>query len=241
MSRRELRVSTRCFRALREDVHRSRKGSHHVYIDVKTHFRLKESQLQWKSPQSLAADPWRNAPRPINSRHGWDKPGHDDVIKSMTIRDLKKTDWPAILRLNEESVHFLAPMDEAKLAKWSAAASYFRVVELEGQVAAFLMGFRKGDDYDGVNFAWFAQRYSDFVYVDRIVVAPEFRGRKLADLLYDDFESFARERVIRHLTCEVNVEPPNPVSLRFHEKRSFKEVGREAYAGKTVAMLHCPI
>jgi predicted GNAT superfamily acetyltransferase len=157
------------------------------------------------------------------------------------IRDLARKDWPEILRLNEESVHFLAPMDESKLAKWSDAASYFRVVELNGKVAAFLMGFRRGDDYDGVNFAWFAQRYSDFVYVDRIVVAPEYRGRRLADRLYDDFEAFAREHVIRHLTCEVNVEPPNPVSLRFHEKRGFKEVGREAYAGKTVAMLECPL
>ncbi|MBS0275425.1 MAG: GNAT family N-acetyltransferase [Proteobacteria bacterium] len=159
----------------------------------------------------------------------------------MTIRDLTKADWPAVLRLNEESVHFLAPMDEANLAKWSAAASYFRVVELEGKVAAFLLGFRKDDDYNGVNFAWFAQRYSDFVYVDRIVVAPEFRGRKLADQLYDDFEAFARGRAVRHLTCEVNAEPPNPVSLRFHEKRGFKEVGREKYAGKTVSMLHCPL
>jgi predicted GNAT superfamily acetyltransferase len=159
----------------------------------------------------------------------------------MTIRDLTKHHWPAVLRLNEESVHFLAPMDEAKLAKWSAAASYFRVVEMDGQVAAFLMGFRKGDDYDGVNFVWFARRYSDFVYVDRIVVAPDFRGRKLADRLYDDFESFARARAIPHLTCEVNVEPPNPVSLRFHARRGFQEVGREAYAGKIVAMLHRPL
>ncbi|MBS0276332.1 MAG: GNAT family N-acetyltransferase [Proteobacteria bacterium] len=159
----------------------------------------------------------------------------------MTIRDLAKPDWSEVLHLNEESVHFLAPMDEARLAGWSAAASYFRVVELDGKVAAFLMGFRKGDDYDGVNFAWFAQRYADFVYVDRIVVAPEFRGRKLADLLYDDCESFARAHAIRHLTCEVNVASPNPVSLRFHEKRGFQEVGREAYAGKTVAMLHCPL
>ena len=153
------------------------------------------------------------------------------------IRDLARRDWPEVLRLNEESVHFLSAMDEVKLEKWSAAASYFRVVELDGKVAAFLLGFRKGDDYDGVNFAWFAQRYSDFLYVDRIVVAPDYRGRKLADLMYDDFEAFARDRGIRHLTCEVNVEPPNPVSLRFHEKRGFREVGREAYTGKTVAML----
>jgi len=157
------------------------------------------------------------------------------------LRAAKKSDWPAILRLNEESVHFLSPMDEAKLAMWSAAASYLRVVEQGGTVAAFLLAFRKGDDYAGVNFAWFAARYDDFLYVDRVVVAPDFRGQKLADLLYDDIEAFARARGIPRATCEVNAEPPNPVSLRFHERRGFREVGREGYAGKTVSMLECPL
>ncbi|HSM94596.1 MAG TPA: GNAT family N-acetyltransferase [Rhizomicrobium sp.] len=153
------------------------------------------------------------------------------------LRPATKADWPSILVLNEESVHFLSPMDEAKLAQWSAAASYLRVVVQGGRLAAFLLGFRKGDDYAGVNFAWFATRYDDFVYVDRVVVAADFRGQKLADLLYDDVEAFARAHGIPRVTCEVNVEPPNPVSLRFHERRGFREVGRERYAGKTVAML----
>jgi predicted GNAT superfamily acetyltransferase len=153
------------------------------------------------------------------------------------LRDAARPDWRSLLALNEESVHFLSPMDETKLTKWSAAASYLRVVEQGGEIAAFLLAFRKGDDYAGVNFRWFAERYDDFIYVDRIVVAPAFRGQKLADLLYDDIGAFARERGIPSVTCEVNVEPPNPVSLRFHEKRGFQEVGREGYAGKTVAML----
>jgi hypothetical protein len=99
------------------------------------------------------------------------------------------------------------------------------------------MAFRKGDAYDGTNFAWFAARYADFLYVDRVVVAPEFRGRKLADLFYDDLEAFARARGVARLTCEVNIAPPNPVSLRFHARRGFREVGQVSYAGKTVAML----
>lgn len=153
------------------------------------------------------------------------------------LRDAARPDWPFILALNEESVQFLSPMDEARLAAWSAAASYLRVVEAAGQVAAFLLAFRKGDDYAGVNFAWFSARYDDFFYVDRVVVSPEFRGRRLADRLYDDLEDFARMRGVSRITCEVNVEPPNPVSLRFHDRRGFREVGREAYAGKIVAML----
>jgi predicted GNAT superfamily acetyltransferase len=159
----------------------------------------------------------------------------------MMIRRLARADEPEVLRLNEEAVHFLSPMGEEKLANWATSSSYLRVVEEGGKVAAFLLAFRKGDDYAGVNFAWFAERYDDFVYVDRIVVAPEFRGRRLAGRLYDDLEAFARARAIPRVTCEVNVEPPNPVSLRFHEKRGFEEVGRKAYAGKIVAMLQRPL
>lgn len=155
------------------------------------------------------------------------------------IRDAAKSDWPAILALNAESVHFLSPMDEVRLAALAKAASYLRVIAEDGKTAAFLMAFRKGDAYDGTNFAWFAQRYDDFLYVDRVVVAPEFRGRKFADRFYDDLESFARARGVVRITCEVNAEPPNPVSLRFHERRGFREVGQLLYSGKVVAMLAC--
>jgi predicted GNAT superfamily acetyltransferase len=155
------------------------------------------------------------------------------------IRDAARSDWPAILSLNEAFVHFLSPMDEALLAKFANAASYLRVIVEGGVIAAFLLAFRKGDDYAGTNFAWFSARYDDFLYVDRVVVAPEFRGKKLADIFYDDLEAFARARGVSLITCEVNAEPPNPVSMRFHERRGFREVGQVPYAGKTVAMLAC--
>jgi predicted GNAT superfamily acetyltransferase len=112
----------------------------------------------------------------------------------MNVRDAEKSDWPAILALNAESVHFLSPLDEARLTQLAKAACYLRVVEEDGKFAAFLMGFRKGADYDSPNFLWFDALEGDFVYVDRVVVSPEFRGRKLADCLYDDFESFARAK-----------------------------------------------
>ena len=153
------------------------------------------------------------------------------------LRDATETDRPVILALNAESVHFLSPMDAARLAALSRAASYLRVIEEDGTVAAFLLAFRKGDDYEGVNFAWFSARYSDFLYIDRVVVAQDFRGRRFADRLYDDLEAFAQAQGTPRLTCEVNAEPPNPVSLRFHERRGFRAVGLERYAGKTVAML----
>ena len=60
----------------------------------------------------------------------------------MIIRPATTADFPAILALNEASVHFLAPMDHSRLLGLSAGSSYHRVVEHEGQVLAFLLVFR---------------------------------------------------------------------------------------------------
>jgi len=152
-------------------------------------------------------------------------------------RDATRANWPAILALNEQSVEYLSPLDEPRLAQLASAACTFRVVEIGGTIAAFLLGFRKGANYDSPNFLWFNTRFDDFFYVDRVVVAPEFRGQKLADRLYDDFESAARAAGVTRITCEVNIEPPNPASLRFHERRGFREIGHQPYGDKkTVAM-----
>ena len=154
------------------------------------------------------------------------------------LRDATKADWPAILALNAADVHFLSPLDEARLAQLAAASCYLRVVEEEAGVAAFLLGFAQGAPYDSPNFRWFDSRFDAFLYVDRIVVAPAFRGRKLADRLYDDFEAAARARGAPRIVCEVNVAPPNPASLAFHTRRGFREIGRIPYGeGKTVALL----
>jgi predicted GNAT superfamily acetyltransferase len=155
------------------------------------------------------------------------------------LRDATRADWPAILVLNAESVHFLSPLDIHRLGELAAAAFYCRVAQGEGgAVAGFLLGFGKGAAYDSPNYRWFAAHYDAFAYIDRVVVAPAFRGQRLADLLYDDFESFARARGLTAMVCEVNVAPPNPVSLAFHARRGFVEVAQQPYGeGKTVAML----
>ena len=157
----------------------------------------------------------------------------------MILRDATRADWPAILALNAESVHFLSPLDIHRLAELAAAAFYLRVAQGEGgAVAGVLLGFGKGAAYDSPNYRWFDARYDAFAYIDRVVVAPAFRGQGVADRLYDDFEKFARARGLTSLVCEVNVEPPNPVSLAFHTRRGFAEVGRQPYGeAKVVAML----
>jgi len=99
---------------------------------------------------------------------------HEDRhLQDGHLRDAAPADWPAVLALNTGSVEHLSPMDEARLRSLAEASCYFRVIEVDGGVAGFLMAFRKGASYDGAIFQLFNARAADFVYIDRIVVAPE--------------------------------------------------------------------
>lgn len=157
------------------------------------------------------------------------------------LREATRADWPSILALNEDAVQFTGAMNAPRLEKLAGWACYLCVVERAGRVAAFLMGFREGTPYDSPNYVWFCNRFDHFHYVDRVVVAPQFRGQRLADLLYDDFEAFARMNGAPRITCEVNADPPNESSLRFHARRGFTEIDRQPYGAKIVAMFEKPL
>jgi uncharacterized protein len=154
------------------------------------------------------------------------------------VRDAERRDWPSMLALNAASVALLSPMDEARLAKLAGAACYFRVLEQSGAVVAFLLGFRRGADYDGEVFRLFeAREAGDFLYIDRVVVDAARRGQGLAGLLYDDIAGFARRARIEHLLCEAY--ETNAVSLRFHARLGFRVAGQHRLDGtaKTVTLL----
>jgi hypothetical protein len=55
--------------------------------------------------------------------------------------------------------------------------------------------------------------------------------------------AFAREAQLPRVTCEIDVEPPNPVSARFHARFGFREVGRQQYGEhrKTVSLQELPL
>ena len=147
------------------------------------------------------------------------------------IRDAVAHDFAAILALNAESVHFLSGLDAMRLRDLHAQSAYHRVVDVDGDVDAFLLAFREGADYDSPNYRSFAQHYPRFLYIDRVVVSAARQGRGLGALLYADIVAFARSRGIGPLTCEFDLDPPNPVSARFHARFGFREVGRQWLSG----------
>ena len=148
----------------------------------------------------------------------------------MEIRPAQVEDFPAILALNQASVAVLSPMDGDRLQTLHHQAALHWVMEQNEQVAAFLLAFREGSPYDSTNYQWFEQRYEQFLYIDRIVVSSQHRGQGIGSALYNKIITHAQASNIPKLTCEIDIEPPNKSSQRFHQKLGFTTVGTQATA-----------
>jgi uncharacterized protein len=147
------------------------------------------------------------------------------------IRDARPGDFESIVALNQEAVHFTSPMDLPRLIHLDTQSAYHRVIELDGETVAFLLALREGADYPNPNYGWFSERLDGFLYVDRIVISSSRQGERLGQALYDDLFAYAKEQEVGRICCEFDVDPPNPVSQRFHARYGFSEMGTQWVAG----------
>ncbi|MCP5026747.1 MAG: GNAT family N-acetyltransferase [Actinomycetia bacterium] len=160
------------------------------------------------------------------------------------LRDVAALDLDRVLELNTAAVPAVSLVDHAELEWFLETAEWFPVVELDGEVVAFLIGLAYPPDcgYQSENWAWFMNQFDSFAYVDRIVVDSAAHGQGIGQFLYREFVAHARGRFPR-LCAEVNTRPRNDQSLHFHEKFGFEEVGEQETGGgeKAVVMLSLDI
>ena len=107
------------------------------------------------------------------------------------------------------------------------------------ELRAFCITFGPGAPYQSSNYKWFSDRYETFVYLDRIAVSSQHQNKGYGAALYGALEQLMISDGINSLlACEVNLQPPNPGSLRFHHRLGFSEVGQhESKPGLIVSML----
>jgi predicted GNAT superfamily acetyltransferase len=154
----------------------------------------------------------------------------------VSTRSITTDDLPAVLALNNAHAAEVNALGADALAALVAVAAYARIVD--GGLG-FLLALSERTPVQGPNHAWFAARHPAFLYIDRVVVAPEARGRGLARGMYEDLAALAGDRP---LCCEVNLLPPNPGSLAFHERLGFRACGEavDPRNGKRVRYLVRP-
>ncbi len=159
----------------------------------------------------------------------------------MRLRDLTPLDLPVILVLNNAATPAVPTATEEELAALVGASSFgFAAVE-EDDVLGFVIGFAPGSDYASPNYRYFEDRGTDHLYVDRIVVAESARGMRIGQRLYERVIALAVEQGRAEVTCEVNLDPPNPGSLAFHDRMGFREVGQQETGYATVSLLARPL
>ena len=143
----------------------------------------------------------------------------------MFIREARASDFRNIVSINASEEEKTSPIDLARITQLNSWSAYHRVAVNEDQVLGFLLVMSHASGYDGANFRWFVDRYSSFLYVDRIVIDPAYGGMGVGSALYVDLIKFAKGQGHVALCCEINVSPPNPASHAFHARFGFREVG----------------
>ncbi|MDZ7828374.1 MAG: GNAT family N-acetyltransferase [Halofilum sp. (in: g-proteobacteria)] len=140
---------------------------------------------------------------------------------------MSRNDLASVHALNVASLPAVSEVSVEGFGWFLEVADCFRLVEIDGELAGFLLGLRPGRPYDSLNYRWFCERYRDFFYIDRLAVDDRFRRRGVASALYADIERQARALDAPLLACEVNVKPRNEESLAYHAHHGFLEVGRQ--------------
>lgn len=152
------------------------------------------------------------------------------VPRMIKLRDVTEDDFANILQLNDAEVQQTSPMDLDRIRFLHGLSSFHQVALADGRAAGFLLALREGAAYPNDNYAWFQSRYPRFIYIDRIVVGAEFTGQRIGSALYQALFACARASGTSIITCEYNLEPPNPASAAFHARFGFREVGRQRVA-----------
>ena len=130
------------------------------------------------------------------------------------------------------AVPVTAPADMEHLLALSSLA--LAAVGADDEVHGFVVAMDPGSAYESENYRFFEERGRPHVYVDRIVVDAAARGSGLGRLLYREVFERARTTGRAEVTCEVNLEPPNPESLAFHERLGFRKVAEQSTKGGTI-------
>ena len=157
-----------------------------------------------------------------------------------TTRNIEIADLARVLEINNANTPGVSELTMIDLATDLKNSLHALAIENEqGEVCAFCITFDPGAPDAGDNHRWFAERYESFVYLDRIAIDFNHQNRGLGALLYQSVEQHKLKSAEQSLLCcEVNLEPPNPGSLRFHQRIGFTEVGQHSpQQGYVVSLL----
>ncbi|MBO0607522.1 GNAT family N-acetyltransferase [Myceligenerans salitolerans] len=155
---------------------------------------------------------------------------------SPTLRPATASDVPALVELNNAAIPAVpvTPADEMRDLLDISSLALVATDPADSDPLGFLLALDPGSEYSSENYDWFENRGLDHLYVDRIVLGERARNRGIGRRLYDAVFDAAREAERDVVTCEINLDPPNPGSMRFHGRLGFEQTGEQLTKGGEV-------
>jgi predicted GNAT superfamily acetyltransferase len=154
---------------------------------------------------------------------------------SKTTAPLSPNDVPMMWEINEQGLPGTGQVTQEEMAVLLDLSEVSLGAYQDGKLAGFVLCLLPKTEYGSLNYAWFNQRYDQFIYVDRIAVARDSRNSGIGTLLYQQVFDYATQHGIP-VTAEVSLKPSNEGSDRFHLRHGFVTVGKLDHGGKAVTM-----
>jgi predicted GNAT superfamily acetyltransferase len=157
----------------------------------------------------------------------------------VTILDkkLSRNTLSTLYSLNQENspeVGFISSIEYfSKLFEMSALSL---LVEHQAEIVGFIICFRENSEYESLNYKYFDENKQRFLYIDRVVIKSAYRRKGLGTKIYKYLDEIAQKDMLL-ICCEVNSIPLNQISLDFHAKNGFIEVGGRDFKDHSVKYL----
>ena len=154
----------------------------------------------------------------------------------MEIRALQISDSSLIWEINEQGLPGTGKVSEQEIVDLLESSSLSIGLFDNNSLLGFVICLPPKTAYGSLNYLWFNERYDDFLYVDRIAVSTANRNQKIGSKLYQAVIDTASKLGVP-IAAEVNLRPPNPDSVRFHQRHGFTEIGQFEHGQKAVIMM----
>ena len=154
----------------------------------------------------------------------------------MQARHLSKEDAVFAWEINEQGLPGTGKVTVEEVSRLIEISNISLGVYEQEQLVGFVICLSPNVDYGSLNYAWFNEKFDNFLYVDRIAVSKDHRNNGIGSYIYQKLIEISQQKNVP-ITAEVNLEPPNPGSMRFHHRFNFVEVGTLHHNEKSVTML----
>jgi len=157
---------------------------------------------------------------------------------TLILRTTSEHDRAALNRLNRTAQPHVDPLDETHFHYLLQHGLCIVAACPLGEIKGYIVLVNFNEEFPADDFRWFKESTDEpFVYIDQVVVDPQYQGRGIASELYRCAEQYAAQLGARSLTCEIRLDPVNEESRHFHKQQEFSEIGRRQSFGRNVALM----